>query len=40
MPANDNVAPLDMSALAVLAVAIVVLVGVPAGSLWLWSVWS
>ncbi|MHC2016358.1 hypothetical protein [Methylobacterium sp. CM6247] len=40
MAAHHDAAPFDMSALAVLAVAIFVLVGVPAGSLWLWSVWS
>ncbi|WP_281406090.1 hypothetical protein [Methylobacterium sp. WL19] len=40
MPANDNVAPVDMTALALFVVAVTVLIAVPAASLWLWSVWS
>ncbi|WP_264484024.1 hypothetical protein [Methylobacterium sp. W2] len=40
MPANDNVAPLDVTALSIGFVAFLVLVGGPAVSIWLWSVWS
>lgn len=40
MPANDNVAPFDMTAASIGLVAFLVLVVAPAASLWLWSVWA
>ena len=36
MPANDNVAPFDMTALSIAVVAIFVLVVAPAASILLW----